>query len=99
MTSDLQALLAEIVADPADDTARLVYADCLQENGNAPRAEFIRLQVEAERLHRDSNERAELERSATRHAQELERIEREAAHLRPEPGAPAIDFTPGPEKP
>ncbi|HYE07622.1 MAG TPA: hypothetical protein VEL07_19040 [Planctomycetota bacterium] len=44
-------------------------------------------------------ERAELELSATRHAHELERIEREAARLRPDPALPAIDFTAGPEKP
>ncbi len=44
-------------------------------------------------------ERAELELSATRHAQELERIEREAARLRPETTSPGIDFTAGPEKP
>ncbi|MCI0699580.1 MAG: TIGR02996 domain-containing protein [Planctomycetia bacterium] len=64
MTSDLRALLAAIVANPADDTARLVYADCLQENGNFARAEFIRLQIEAERHHPDSNARSELERRA-----------------------------------
>ncbi len=46
-----------------------------------------------------ADERAELERSATRHAQELERIERDAARLRPDPAAPPIDFTAGPEKP
>jgi uncharacterized protein (TIGR02996 family) len=64
MTPDLRALLAAIVSDPADDTARLVYADCLEENGDATRARFIRLQVEAERLHVNSNARAELEREA-----------------------------------
>ncbi|TXI06506.1 MAG: TIGR02996 domain-containing protein [Rhizobium sp.] len=32
-TSDGAALLAAILADPADDTARLVYADWLQEHG------------------------------------------------------------------
>jgi uncharacterized protein (TIGR02996 family) len=61
MPDDLRALLAAIVADPADDTARLAYADCLEEHGNAPRATFIRLQIEAERLHSDSNARARLE--------------------------------------
>lgn len=61
MTSDLQRLLAAIVANPADDVARLVYADCLEENGDAPRARFIRLQIEAERLHEHSAARAELE--------------------------------------
>jgi len=64
MPTDLRALLAAIVADPADDTARLVYADCLEEQGNIPRAQFIRLQIEAERLHPDSNTRARLEEKA-----------------------------------
>lgn len=64
MSSDLQALLAAIVADPADDTARLAYADCLQEHGNDARASFIRLQVEAERLHPNSSARAALEEQA-----------------------------------
>ncbi|QJW97638.1 TIGR02996 domain-containing protein [Frigoriglobus tundricola] len=64
MPSDLPALLAAVVADPADDVARLVYADCLEESGNAARAAFIRLQIEAERHHPDSNARAELEGQA-----------------------------------
>src|SRR4051812_7692174 len=64
MTSDLQALLAAVVADPSDDVARLVYADCLEESGNAPRAAFIRLQIEAERHHLYSNARAALEARA-----------------------------------
>lgn len=37
--------LAAICADPGDDTARLVYADWLQEHGREERAEFIRVQV------------------------------------------------------
>jgi uncharacterized protein (TIGR02996 family) len=64
VSDDLRALLAAVVADPADDTARLVYADCLEERGNLPRARFIRLQIEAERLHPDSNARARLEEEA-----------------------------------
>src|SRR4051812_11164703 len=43
------ALLAAIVADPDDDTARLVYADYLEEKGgeeNTARAQFIRAQIE-----------------------------------------------------
>ena len=47
MTSDGDALLRAICEHPAEDTPRLVYADWLQENGNADRAEFIRLQCEA----------------------------------------------------
>jgi len=39
-------LLFAILADPTDDTVRLAYADWLEENGHADRAEFIRVQVE-----------------------------------------------------
>lgn len=45
-----RALWAAIRADPGDDTVRLVYADWLQENGDEPRAEFVRGQIEAVRL-------------------------------------------------
>jgi uncharacterized protein (TIGR02996 family) len=65
MSSDLQALLAAIVANPSDDVARLAYADCMEEQGNAPRAQFIRLQIEAERHHPDSHTCAELEDQAS----------------------------------
>lgn len=42
---DGEALLAAIIATPDDDTARLVYADWLDENEQPERAEFIRAQV------------------------------------------------------
>ncbi len=38
--------LAAIIANPADDTPRLIYADWLDDQGEADRAEFIRCQVE-----------------------------------------------------
>jgi uncharacterized protein (TIGR02996 family) len=38
--------LRSIAKDPDDNTARLVFADWLQEQGDAPRAEFIRTQCE-----------------------------------------------------
>lgn len=47
MTSDGDALFLAICEHPDEDTARLVYADWLQENGQPERAEFIRLQCEA----------------------------------------------------
>lgn len=47
--TDRDALLAAIRAEPDDDTARLVYADWLQENGQTARADFIRFQIEATR--------------------------------------------------
>ena len=39
-----EPFLAAIKADMDDDTARLVFADWLQENGDEARAEFIRVQ-------------------------------------------------------
>lgn len=48
--SDGTAILAAILASPEDDTARLVYADWLQEQGEHGRAEFIRVQVAAARI-------------------------------------------------
>ncbi|HEY1188922.1 MAG TPA: TIGR02996 domain-containing protein [Gemmata sp.] len=42
--TDADALLRGIIAHPADDTARLVYADWLQENGRGEEGEFIRTQ-------------------------------------------------------
>lgn len=40
-----EPFLRAICENPEDDTARLVYADWLDENGDPDRAEFIRLQV------------------------------------------------------
>jgi uncharacterized protein (TIGR02996 family) len=45
-----QAFLQTIRESPDDDTPRLVYADWLEEHGDADRAEFIRLQIERSRL-------------------------------------------------
>jgi uncharacterized protein (TIGR02996 family) len=53
-----QAFLDAIVADPDDDTVRLVYADWLDENGteaDRDRARLIRLQIELERLDEDDD--------------------------------------------
>lgn len=43
-------LLRGIIASPADDTPRLVYADWLDEHGQHERAELIRVQCELARL-------------------------------------------------
>jgi uncharacterized protein (TIGR02996 family) len=51
MSTEKIAFLAAICAQPDDDTARLVYADWLEEFGGEPeRAEFIRVQCELARL-------------------------------------------------
>jgi uncharacterized protein (TIGR02996 family) len=43
--NDGELLLRAIRANPAEDTPRLAYADWIEEEGDAARAEFIRLQV------------------------------------------------------
>src|SRR5438105_4256662 len=50
--SERDAILSAILADPADDVSRLVYADWLEETGRpvaVARARFIRLQIELAR--------------------------------------------------
>jgi uncharacterized protein (TIGR02996 family) len=44
------SFLDAILADPEDDTPRLVCADWLEENGDAERAEFIRTQIRLAQL-------------------------------------------------
>src|SRR5262245_38004900 len=41
-----QSFLKAIYATPEDDSVRLVYTDWLEEQGQAARAEFIRVQIE-----------------------------------------------------
>ena len=44
--TERETFLRAICDDPADDTARLVFADWLEEHGEAARAEFIRVEVQ-----------------------------------------------------
>jgi uncharacterized protein (TIGR02996 family) len=44
--SSYEGFLQAILAEPDDDTHRLVCADWLEEQGDADRAQFIRLQIE-----------------------------------------------------
>ncbi len=55
------AFLHAIHASPADDLPRLVYADWLEENNDAPRAEFIRVQCELATIDAIDPQRAALE--------------------------------------
>jgi len=57
-----EAFLRAIFDAPDDDTPRLVYADFLEENGEAERAEFIRVTCEQQRLVRTATTREELDR-------------------------------------
>jgi uncharacterized protein (TIGR02996 family) len=50
-----------ILEKPDDDLPRLVYADWLDEHGDAARAEFIRVQIELARLPKDDPRRPALQ--------------------------------------
>lgn len=50
---DWPAFVTAILADPDDDTVRLVAADFLEENGDPDRAAFIRVQCALARLEAD----------------------------------------------
>ncbi len=47
--NERDALLAAILANPDEDTPRLMFADWLMDSGDADRGNFIRLQIEAAR--------------------------------------------------
>jgi uncharacterized protein (TIGR02996 family) len=51
------ALLRGVLLHPDEDTHRLVYADWLEENGRAERAEFVRVQCALERCAGDDPQR------------------------------------------
>src|SRR5262245_57432383 len=65
--TDGDALIRSILANPADDAPRLVYADWLQEHGRGEDAEFIRVQVELARLGFDGGFHTD-DRGRLRHA-------------------------------
>jgi uncharacterized protein (TIGR02996 family) len=54
-------LVQEVCEHPANDAPRLVYADWLEEHGQAERAELIRVQIELARLDVDDARRDDLE--------------------------------------
>ena len=59
-----EAFLQAIVADPDDDAPRLVFADWLDDHGDADRAAFIRAQVRLARLAPKGPDRLDLEDEA-----------------------------------
>lgn len=65
---DKDALYRAVLDDPDDDALRLIYADCLEENGD-PRGEFVRVQLELARLDEHHPRRPAL---AAREAQLIE---------------------------
>ena len=59
--SIVEGLLRDIIENPHDDTPRRVYADWLDEHGDAARAEFILVQIGLEGLGPDDPRRGDLE--------------------------------------
>lgn len=57
---DRMGLFARILEEPNDDAPRLIYSDILEEEGEFPRAEFIRLQIQAARLPKEAPETREI---------------------------------------
>jgi len=49
-TNEQRSFINAIVANPADDAPRLVYADWLDENGQEDYAEFVRVQIQLSNL-------------------------------------------------
>jgi uncharacterized protein (TIGR02996 family) len=56
-----EGLFRTILAQPADDAPRLVYADWLEEHGQPERAEFIRLQCELARTPEGTERQGQLQ--------------------------------------
>jgi uncharacterized protein (TIGR02996 family) len=59
--STRDAFLSEIIANPDDDVSRLVFADWLEDHGDADRAEFIRAQIRLEGMPEWDPDRFDLE--------------------------------------
>ncbi len=57
-----EAFLEAIIANPDDDAPRLMYADWLEEQGDAARAEFIRVQIALARMGEEDGRREGLRR-------------------------------------
>jgi uncharacterized protein (TIGR02996 family) len=58
VTTTLASLLRAVCVDPSDDFRRLVLADALDDDGDAARAEFVRVQVELSRINPGPDEHA-----------------------------------------
>lgn len=90
-----KSFLDALRAAPADDATRSVYADWLEEHGDASRADYIRLELRIAALAPDSAMAGELQRRVDR----LKRVlasEWVAVVSRPKPPPPAPPPTPGP---
>ena len=62
--SERAAFISAVINNPDDDTRRLAFADWLQEQGEADRAEFVRCQIAAAKLSEAEREASEPARRA-----------------------------------
>lgn len=83
LLSQHEAFLRAIFDNPEDDTARLVYADFLQENGEEDRAQFIRVQCELAVKHYYSDHTDRVIELESRQQELLWRLEPESAYRQP----------------
>jgi uncharacterized protein (TIGR02996 family) len=67
------AFLQALAEDPADDAARLIYADWLEEGGHAARAEWLRLEVRLAQAAPGDEQRATLEARLRKLAANIDR--------------------------
>jgi uncharacterized protein (TIGR02996 family) len=58
--SERETLIGAIAAHPREDIPRLAFADWLEENGEPERAEFVRVQCEADRRRAGTRRRSDL---------------------------------------
>jgi uncharacterized protein (TIGR02996 family) len=87
MSADEAALLAAVAADPASDLPRLLYADFLDDRGQAVRAEFIRVQCTIAKL--EVGPRSEVDRNWRLWKRQQELLDDHARELLPS-GADAL---------
>jgi uncharacterized protein (TIGR02996 family) len=79
--SERATFISAILDHWDDDTPRLVFADWLQEHGEAERAEFIRVQIEAAKLPKSKREKSKPGKRAARLLDKHEAAWRAAAGL------------------
>lgn len=80
--TEQQALLAAVIANPADDLPRTLYADWLDENGESERAEFVRVQLQLARPKMDCHHARPSEAESTPWCEVCQLREREREALK-----------------
>lgn len=87
--SDFEALLRAVFHNPQEDTPRLMFADWLEENGQADRAALIRYQCEQARYKPNAKRYAELAKLTTPLVEKFKKA------MRPLPDGVRVEFRRG----